>query len=59
MRESTKDRIKGKFHVVRGTVRERVGQITSNRRLRLGGQVERTAGRMRQTVGQIEGLLGK
>jgi uncharacterized protein YjbJ (UPF0337 family) len=57
VKNSTRDRMQGKFHEVKGTVKQKVGQITSNRRLKVEGQMEKTAGKVQQKVGQIEGIF--
>jgi uncharacterized protein YjbJ (UPF0337 family) len=57
MKTSTKDQMKGKLHQVKGTAKQRVGQITKNPRLRVEGQLEKMAGKMQQKIGQMEGVF--
>ena len=59
MKRSTKDKAKGKFHEVKGKVKERVGQATNNRRLQAEGQAEKIRGKVQKRVGQVEKVLGK
>ena len=42
MKTSTKDRIKGSFHEVKGTIREQVGKATNDRTLKAEGKAERS-----------------
>jgi len=57
MKTSTKDQMKGKLREVKGTAKQRVGQITKNPRLRVEGQLEKMAGKMQQKFGQMEGVF--
>jgi uncharacterized protein YjbJ (UPF0337 family) len=43
MKQSTKDKAKGKFHEVKGKVKEKVGRATNNPDLETEGQVEKTS----------------
>ncbi len=59
MKNSTKDQVQGKLHDVKGTLKEKAGQIINSPDLEAEGQVEKTAGKVQQKVGQIEEVLGK
>ena len=59
MKRSTKDQIKGKFHEVKGKVKEKAGQVTNNPRLTAEGQSENLAGVVQKKVGQIEKVFKK
>ncbi len=59
MNPSTKDEMKGKFHEVKGTVKEKVGQVTNNPDLEAEGKAEHIAGKVEKKVGQIEKVLDK
>jgi uncharacterized protein YjbJ (UPF0337 family) len=59
MKQSTKDKAKGKFHEVRGEVKEKVGRATNNPDLEAEGQVEKIAGKVQKRIGQVERVLGK
>jgi len=59
MKPSTKDQIKGKFHEVKGKVKEKAGQAINNPDLEAEGQAENLGGKVRRKVGQIENILGK
>ncbi len=59
MKQSTKDRARGKFHEVKGKVKEKVGRATNDPDLEAEGQVENIGGKVQKKIGQVERLLGK
>jgi uncharacterized protein YjbJ (UPF0337 family) len=59
MKQSTKDKTKGKFHEVRDEVKEKVGRATNNPDLEAEGQVEKIGGKVQKRIGQVERVLGK
>ena len=59
MKQSTKDKAKGKFHEVKGKVKEKVGRATNNPDLEAEGQVEKIGGKVQTKIGQLEKRLGK
>ena len=59
MRQSTKDEAKGKFHEVKGKVKEKVGRATNNPDLEAEGQVEKIGGKVQNKIGQVEKVLEK
>ncbi len=54
MKPSTIDKVKGKFHVVKGTVKETAGQLTNDPGLQAEGIVEKAAGKVQGILGQVE-----
>jgi len=54
MKTSTKDRIKGSFHEVKGTIKEQVGKATSDRHLKAEGKAEKKAGKVQQQIGHAK-----
>jgi uncharacterized protein YjbJ (UPF0337 family) len=58
MKQSTKDRAKGKFHEVKGKVKEKVGRVTNNPNLEAEGQGEQVGGKIRKKIGQVEKVVG-
>lgn len=54
MKRSTKDRIKGKFHEVKGKVKEKAGQAINNADIVAEGRSENLAGKVQEKVGQIK-----
>ena len=59
MKKSTKDKAKGKFHEVKGGVKEKVGRATNNPDLEAEGHVEKIGGKVQKKIGQVEKVLGK
>ena len=57
MKPSTKDEIKGTFHVVKGKVKWKAGQVTNSPDLKAEGKAEHTAGKVEKKAGQIEKVL--
>lgn len=59
MKPSTKDKVQGKLHEVKGTVKAAAGQVTNNPKLEAKGQSEKLAGKIQKKVGQIEEVFEK
>jgi uncharacterized protein YjbJ (UPF0337 family) len=59
MENSTKDQVEGKFHEVKGQVKEKVAQVTNDPNLKSEGQGERLAGKVQKKVGEIEKVFEK
>lgn len=58
MKLSTRYQAKGVFHVVKGTIRETAGRISSNTTLGVKGKFERFAGRIQWRIGKAQGVFG-
>ena len=59
MKPSTKDQVEGKFHELKGDVKQKAGQVTNDPKLETKGQTEKIAGKVQKKVGQIEEVLEK
>jgi uncharacterized protein YjbJ (UPF0337 family) len=59
MKPSTKNEIAGKVHEVKGTIKEKVGELTNDPDLEGKGIGERIAGKLQKKLGQVEKALGK
>jgi uncharacterized protein YjbJ (UPF0337 family) len=59
MNQSTNDQIEGKFHEVKGKVKEAVGHATGNPDIESEGTVENLGGKVQKKVGQVEKLFEK
>lgn len=57
MKQSSKDQAKGKFHEVKGKIKEKVGRATNNPRLEEEGADEKFGGKVQKKVGQVEKVL--
>ena len=58
MKDSTKDKAKGKFHEVKGKVKEKIGQVANDPDLEAEGQGEKIGGKILKKIGQVEKVLG-
>src|ERR1700683_1989424 len=54
MKQSTQDEAKGKFHEVKGKVKEGGGKATNNPRLQDEGTDEKVAGVVQKKIGQVQ-----
>jgi uncharacterized protein YjbJ (UPF0337 family) len=59
MADSTKDKIEGKFHEVKGAVKEKIGQAANDPNLEDEGTGEKIAGKVQKKVGDIEKVFEK
>jgi uncharacterized protein YjbJ (UPF0337 family) len=59
MKSSTKDQAEGKFHTVKGTLKETAGKLSRNPKLEADGKDEKIAGKVQDKIGQVEKVLGK
>jgi uncharacterized protein YjbJ (UPF0337 family) len=59
MKPSTEDEIAGKVHEVKGSIKEKVGELTNDADLEGEGVGEKLAGKVRKKLGQVEKALGK
>lgn len=58
MKPSTKDQAEGKFHEVKGKIKEKVGKAANSPNLKNKGTSEKIAGKIQNKIGQIEEVLG-
>jgi uncharacterized protein YjbJ (UPF0337 family) len=59
MKRSAKDKAKGTYHELKGTVKQKVGKAMNNRQLQAEGLGEKLAGRLQKGIGQAEKALEK
>jgi uncharacterized protein YjbJ (UPF0337 family) len=59
MKTSVKNRVKGSLHEVKGTLKEKAGEVTGDPNLTADGRVEKLAGKVQKKVGQIQTVLEK
>ena len=58
MKLSTRYQAKGIFRVVKGTVKEIAGRISSNTALGVKGKFERLGGKVQLKIGKVQGRCG-
>jgi uncharacterized protein YjbJ (UPF0337 family) len=54
MKDSTKDKVAGKVHEVKGAVKEKVGHATNDPNLEVEGTDEKLGGKIQKKVGDVE-----
>jgi uncharacterized protein YjbJ (UPF0337 family) len=59
MKDSTKDKIQGTTHELKGAVKETAGRATNDPDLEAEGTGERVAGKIQKKVGDIEKVIEK
>jgi uncharacterized protein YjbJ (UPF0337 family) len=59
MSTGTKNQIDGKFHEVKGRIKEKVGQATNNPNLEDEGTVEKVGGKVQNVVGKVQNAVEK
>ena len=59
MKSSTKDHAEGKFHEVKGKLKEIAGELSDNPKLEAEGADEKIAGIVQEKIGQVKKVLGK
>lgn len=59
MKSSTKDQAEGKFHKVKGKIKEIAGKVSDDPKLEAEGKDEKRAGKVQEKIGQVKNVLGK
>lgn len=59
MKHSTKNQAEGKFHAVKGKVKETAGKLIDDSELEAEGTGEKVSGKVQEKIGQVEKVVGK
>jgi uncharacterized protein YjbJ (UPF0337 family) len=59
MKSSARDEAEGKWHRVKGKVKELAGKVSINRDLEAKGKKEKRAGKTQEKLGQVKKVVGK
>ena len=59
MKPGTKDEIAGRVHEVKGTIKEKVGELTNDPDLEGEGIGEKIGGKVLKKIGQVEKAIEK
>jgi len=59
MKSSTKDQAEGKFHKMKGKIKEAAGKLSDNPKLKAEGTVEEMSGKVQEKIGQVKKVWGK
>ncbi|MGZ6207720.1 MAG: CsbD family protein [Syntrophales bacterium] len=59
MKSSTEDKAEGRFHEVKGKIKEVAGELSDNPELEAEGTGEKIAGKVQEKIGEVKKVLGK
>jgi uncharacterized protein YjbJ (UPF0337 family) len=59
MKPSTDDQATGKLHEVKGAIKQKAGELTTDPNLEADGKAEKNAGKVQNVVGKIEKAVGE
>jgi uncharacterized protein YjbJ (UPF0337 family) len=59
IRRSTKNKREGAFRELKGQIKQKVGQLTSNPALEAKGLGEKISGKMQKKIGDLERVVEK
>jgi len=59
MKSSTKDQAEGKYHEVKGKIKEMAGELTDNPELEAEGTSEKIAGKVQNKIGEVKEVFEK
>ena len=59
MKSSTQDKAEGKWHKVKGKIKQIAGKAVGNRHLEAEGKVENFDGNVQEKTGEIKDVVGK
>ena len=59
MKSSTQDKAEGKWHKVKGKIKQVAGKAVGNRDLEAEGKAENFDGNVQEKIGEIKEVVGK
>ena len=59
MKSSTKDKAEGRYHEVKGKIKEMAGELTDNPKLEAEGTSEKMAGKVQKKIGEVKEVFEK
>jgi len=59
MKDSTKDKVEGSAHELKGVVKETVGKVVGKPEIQQEGSDEKVAGKIQKKVGDVEKVFEK
>jgi uncharacterized protein YjbJ (UPF0337 family) len=59
MKPSTQDKVEGKFHEVKGKIKEEVGKATNDPDVEISGKAEKNTGKVQNWIGRAEKAIGE
>ncbi len=59
MKSSIVNRVEGEVHEVRGTIKEKMGRLTNDRKTQAEGLTEKVAGKIQKKIGRAQKFVAK
>ena len=59
MKSGTRDEAEGKWHQIKGKIKEVAGKLSDDQKLEAEGTNEKIAGNVKEKVGQVKKVVGK
>ena len=59
MKSSTRDKAEGKWHKVKGKIKQVAGKAVGNRDLEAEGNAENLDGKVQEKIGEVKDVVGK
>lgn len=59
MKSSIQNKTEGKWHKIKGKIKQAAGKAVGNRDLEADGKAENTKGKVQEKIGQIKDVVGK
>jgi len=59
MKSSTQDKTEGKWHTVKGKIKQLTGKVAGNHDLEAEGKAENLDGKIREKIAEIKAVVGK
>ena len=59
MKSSTQDKAEGKWHKVKGKIKQAAGKAVGNRDLEAEGKAENVDGKVQEKIAEIKAVVGK
>jgi uncharacterized protein YjbJ (UPF0337 family) len=59
MKSSIVNRVEGEVHEVKGTIKQKLGRLTNDRKTQAEGLTEKVAGKIQKKIGQAQKTVAK
>ena len=59
MKSSTQDKAEGKWHKVKGKIKQVAGKAVGNRDLKAEGKAENVYGKVQEKIAEVKAVVGK
>ena len=59
MSDSTKNKLKGTAHQIKGAIKENIGRVIGKPEMEIEGKAENITGKIQKKVGEVQKVIGK